>query len=419
MYSTLEIPKIENVVADAKQVYLYDYRSKVTWSAAMLLQQLIQQPITSSELVVCDPFRMPEPAELVKEVIGLANADVDGPRYILFGINPGGMEGSKVVGIKDDAAAVLKKAHRQISAQIEPVVALAFIFDRINGKLVGALEIDGGEDGPFVLGDGVFTDLSNGQTWVRQGRDLRVVDVSDLSSTEAPDQEAPAELLEIPDIDVGFGEDPDCDLIELSIPDTSDPPFLGENDDLGSQTSLTRTLKNAVNTMTTRIVGMARGLPKDADSDSSTDVVKAAQDLITESENHYYYEEKALQLNFSVFNTGSHPVDDLQIEFGFPKLDDFEIADRIHMSPFDKSAHPATRNQGYPGVEYSRSGIIVRNKIGVLEPAAPTPALRCPIRMAVGPGMQNRKIAILYTLRRGDEEIGQGRLKIKFGKVVA
>ena len=276
----------------------------------MLLQQLIQKPITSSKLVVCDPFRTPEPAELVKEVIGLANADVDGPRYILFGINPTGMEGSKVVGIKDDTATALKKAHRLLSAQIEPVVALAFIFDRINGKLAGALEIDGGEDGPFAPGDGVSTELSNGQTWVRQGRDLRVVDISDLGSadtqgsTEASAEEGPAELLEIPDIDVGFGEDPACDLIELSIPDTSDPPFVGEKDGLGNETSLTQTLKNAVNTMTTRIVGLARGLSKDDDPDTSTDIVKATQDLITGSENHYYYEQKALQLNFSVFNTG-------------------------------------------------------------------------------------------------------------------
>jgi hypothetical protein len=383
----------------------------------MLLQQLIQQPITSSKLVVCDPFRMPEPAELVKEAIGLANADVDGPRYILFGINPGGMEGSKIVGIKDDVAADLKKAHRLISAQIEPVVALAFIFDRINGKLAGALEIDGGEDGPFVPGEEVSKELSNGQTWVRQGRDLRVVDISELAPSEAPAQEATAELLEIPDIDVGFGEDPNCELIELSIPDTSDPPFVGEKDEFGNETSLTRTLKNAVNTMTTRIVGLARGLPKNDDQDSSTDVVKAAQDLITESENHYYFEEKALQLNFSVFNTGEHAVDDLQIEFGFPKLDDFDIADQIHMSPFDKSMHPATRNKGYPKVEHTRTGIIVRNRIGVLEPAAPTPALLCPIRMAVGPGMQKRKIAVLYTLRRGDEVISEGRLKIKFGEL--
>ena len=171
--------------------------------------------------------------------------------------------------------------------------------------------------------------------------------------------------------------------------------------------------------MTTKIASLARGRSKDDDPDSSTDVVKAAQDLITESENHYYFEEKALQLNFSVLNTGSHPVDDLHIEFGFPKIEGFDIADRIHMSPFDKSSHPATRNQGYPDVERGRKGFIVRSRIGVLQPAVPTPALKCPLRMAVGPGAQKRKMAILYTLRRADEIVGEGRLKIMFGKVVA
>jgi hypothetical protein len=170
--------------------------------------------------------------------------------------------------------------------------------------------------------------------------------------------------------------------------------------------------------MTTRLVGLARGRSND-EEDSSTDIVKAAEDLVTEARNHYYFEEKALQLNFSVFNTGSHPVDDLHIEIGFPKIEDFDIADRIHMSPFDKSSHPAIRNRGYPEVERIDKGFIVRNKVGVLQPAEPTPALRCPIRIAVGPGAQKRKIAILYTLRRGDEVIGEGRLKIKFGKVVA
>ena len=391
----------------------------------MLLQQLIQQPTTSSKLVVFDPFRMPEPSELVKEVIGLANADVEGPRYILFGVNPGAIDGSKVVGIKDDAAAALKKAHRVISAQIEPTISLAFIFDKINGKLAGALEIDGGDNGPFVPGEDFAADESGKKTWVREGRELRVVDISDLGSAEAEvstevttAEAAPAEPLETPSIDVGFNEEPDCDCIELSIPDTSNPPFVGEKESLGDQAGLTETLKSAVNTMTTKLVGLALGRSKDDDPDSSTDVVRAAQDLITESENHYYYEEKALQLNFSVLNTGSHPVDDLHVEFGFPKIEDFDIADRIHMSPFDKSSHLATRNQGYPDVERGRKGFIVRNRIGVLEPAVPTPAFKCPIRMAVGPGAQRRKIAILYSLRRGDEIVGEGRLKIMLGKVV-
>ena len=60
----------------------------------------------------------------------------------------------------------------------------------------------------------------------------------------------------------------------------------------------------------------------------------------------------------------------------------------------------------------------MRNKLGVLQPGTATPALRCPLRMAVGPGAQMTKVAVLYTLRRGEEVVGEGRLKIKFGKVV-
>jgi hypothetical protein len=391
----------------------------------MLLQQLIQQPITSSKLVVFDPFRMPEPAELVKEVIGLANADVEGPRYILFGVNPGAIDGSKVVGIKEDAAAALKKAHRVISAHIEPVVSLAFIFDKFNGKLAGALEIDGAGDGPFVPGEAFAADDTGTKTWVREGRELRVVDISEIGAAnddeaagECPEEPEP-EPIEIPPIDVGFNEEPDCAEIELAIPDTSNPPFADEKKDAGSETSLTETLKSAVNTMTTKLVALARSGSKGDDDDSSTDVVKAAQDLITAAENHYYFEERALHLNFSVRNTGDHPVDDMHIEFGFPTIEDFEIADRIHVSPFDKSSNAVNRNKDYPEVRRIDKGTLVRNRIGVLQPGAPTPALRCPVRMAVGPGAQMRKIAILYTLKRGEEVVGEGRLKIRFGKVLS
>ena len=59
---------------------------------------------------------------MVKEVIGLANADVDGARYILFGINKGGMEGTGMVGISESTMTDLKKAHRLVSAQIKQVL---------------------------------------------------------------------------------------------------------------------------------------------------------------------------------------------------------------------------------------------------------------------------------------------------------
>ncbi len=391
----------------------------------MLLKQLIQQPSTSSNLLVCDPFRMTGKEEMVKEVIGLANARVDGPRYILFGVNPGAMEGSKIVGIDEGAIADLKKAHRHISELIEPAVSLAFIYDKFGGKLVGALEISDCDEGPFVVGQDYSRELSRGKSWIREGRELREVDIAELARVDSPEPTEvidEAELIDplaVPDIDVGFNDDPDSKVIQLSIPDTSDPPFANEILDAGDNKDLKQTIRDAVNTVTTRILKLARKSPGESDPNSSTDVVRAAQDLCSDADNHYYYEQKALQLNLMACNKGTHSVRDVRIELGFPIVEGFDIADRIYANPFDKRAQAEVKKLGYPKVEHRNNAIFVRDTIGVLEPNSPVPALKCALRMAVGPAMQNRKLAILYTLRRQDQNVGQGRLKIEFGKVTA
>ncbi len=177
-------------------------------------------------MLVCDPFREQDQEELVREVIGLANADVDGPRYILFGVNAGGMEGSGIVGIDESAMAELKKAHRLVSALIEPILHLAFIYDRINSKLVGALEIDGCDEGPYAVGKDFSEKLSRGQCWIREGRELRAVEPADLAPVSKPKvTKKPAKP---PPIEVGFNDQPVCKLLEMPVPDTSDPPFSQE-----------------------------------------------------------------------------------------------------------------------------------------------------------------------------------------------
>ena len=91
----------------------------------MLLKRLLESPKTSSDLLVYDPFGEINREELVKEVIGLANADVEGPRNILFGVNSGAVDGNGIVGVPEDAVSDLKKAHRLVSSLVEPVLDLA------------------------------------------------------------------------------------------------------------------------------------------------------------------------------------------------------------------------------------------------------------------------------------------------------
>ncbi len=353
----------------------------------MLPTQLLQNPRTSSKLLVCDPFRELDQEELVKEVIGLANADVDGPRHILFGINAGAMEGSGIVGIAESATADLKKAHRLISALIEPVLHLAFIYNKVDDKLVGALEIDGCDEGPYAVGQDFSEELSRGRSWIREGSELRPIDTADLAPISMPE---PIKSAEPPVIEVGFNDQPDCKYIEMPVPDTSDPPFATDKKNVMQSMNLKKAVKDTAGTVTHRILRLGRTPENvaavdsvEGDTDSDTDVFRATVVLFGNAEKHYYYEEKAVELSLAVCNKGAEGVSGVIIELGFPRLPDFDVADRLYVSPFDKRSPYELKNLGYPEVERHKDGILVRSTIGSLAPGRPTQAFGFALRMAV------------------------------------
>lgn len=388
----------------------------------MLIKQLIESPATSSKLVVLDPFRDVSREELVKEVIGLANAEVDGPRNILFGVNPGAVDGNRLVGIHDEAVAELKKAHRLLSALIEPVLELAFIYDIINGKLVGALEIDGCDFGPYFVGHDLSESLSRGQCWVREDRKLRAVERAELMQGSLPEAANEPEVrVENADISVGFLDDPESEYLELAVPDTSDPPFADQKNDDGKPSKFTTVIRETVGTVTTRLKKLGNSaddkIVAEFKSGSKDEAYDGADQVLVDARNHYYYEEKALQLNLCACNKGSETITDISIELGFPRLPDFDIADRLYTSPFDKRSPQEIRNMGYPEVESCDDAIYARSSLDELAPGRYAPVFRCALRMAVGPRMQTRKMAILYTLRGpSGQELGTGRLKIRFSE---
>ena len=394
----------------------------------MLLKQLIESPMTSSKMLVCDPFREHDQEELVKEVIGLANANVDGPRNILFGINAAALDGGGIVGITESAMADLKMAHRILSALIEPVLHLAFIYDRINGKLVGTLEIDGCDDRPYIVGQNFSEKLSRGQCWIREDRELRAIQPADLARTNTPEPaEKPAKKGKPPPIAVGFNDEPDCVLLEMPIPDTSDPPFAEKECQVKESSNLGKTIKEKIGTVTTRILrlkGSRKNEPADEtdehDRDTQIDESDGSETVLADANNHYFFEEKALRLNLCVCNEGSESIENVSIKLGFPRVPDFDVVDRLYISPFDKRSPHEVKNLGYPNVEHCDDAIMVRSSLDTLAPDSPKQAFKCELRLAVGPRMQGKKLAIIYRLRGEDKQsLGKGRLKIKFGKVTA
>ena len=378
--------------------------------AMMLLKQMLEAPTTSPNLVVLDPFQAIYRNTLVKEVVGLANADIEGPRHILFGVNTGGTDDKKLIGIPDDALGELKRAHRLISSLVEPALELAFIFDRINGRLIGALEIDGCDFGPYFVAQDLSDELRRGACWVRRERDLVAVERHELLNGSARSMESPTPVLGVSpgefSLLVGFNQDPYCEFLEVDVPDTSDPPFAEEylrgiTTDAGTDTSDPRNL----------------GTKQQDRSEDAEDPDDIGNQIAIAATQHYFYEERAVKIALCVRNDSDADVSDVRAELGFPRFPGFDVADRIYTSPFDKRIDGQVDQRGYPNVEYQDDAIFVRATVGDLPARQTQPLIRTPLRLAVGPEALGKKVAMQYVVRTADgRKLDSGRLKIRLSR---
>ena len=212
----------------------------------------------------------------------------------------------------------------------------------------------------------------------------------------------------------------------MAVPDTSNPPFARDKKHVKQQIkqqdkpprNLKAAIKDTIETVTTQILRLRPDYEPEQAAD--TDDFRETKTLFADADNHYFFEEKALQLNLVVCNTGEENVENVSIELAFPRLDDFDVADRLYTSPFDKRTPFELSQMGYPDVERRDDAILVRSEIDELVPGIPKAAFPCALRMAVGPSMQGRKVAINYTLRgQGQIKIDTGRLKMIFGEIAA
>jgi hypothetical protein len=385
----------------------------------MFLKQLLQQPGVSGNLRFLDPFHAIDRESLVREVIALANADLPGPRYLVFGVNRGAMEGRGIVGIAAPAMATLKKAHRLISGLVDPVLHLAFVFDRIDGKTVGALEIDGCNDAPYTVRQDFSDGLAKGRSWIRDGGTLRLADTIELEQVR---ERVAAQKSW--DLEIGLGDRSDRDMLCVEVPDTSEPPsarFREEVKETIDWKEKARDLIGTVNTQVLRLFHVRQnGVDVEFDprgTGTLRGVYELAGDECAEADAYYYFEEKALKLNLTICNREEDRLEDVHLSLAFPRLPGLEVADRLRADPDGKRTALEVGFLEYPEVEHREDRTVVRGSLGALDPTRPQRAFDCDLRLAVGQAMRGKKIAIQYTLRaRNKLSACRGRLKLKFGR---
>ena len=120
---------------------------------------------------------VPAPAarqdHVVRQVMALANADLTGPRALVFGIEPGAAGALAVSGLTEADVTLLESHRSACVAAVEPALDLALVRGVLGGRTVAALELGHCANPPYVLGERALAPLRAGECWLFDAHGLR------------------------------------------------------------------------------------------------------------------------------------------------------------------------------------------------------------------------------------------------------
>jgi hypothetical protein len=384
----------------------------------MSLAQVLSKPASAPDLLLRPAVLAHEgQAALVRDVLAAANADAGLPiRHVIYGAEARNGR-LNIVGLDRDALLRLRELVKGLAKLVEPAIEITPEYAKSNGRFLAALHVSGCDNPPYTLRQRVSDDMRTGACWVQADGSLRParrVDLDRIYARRAGPQPMQVEL--------GLNDDPTCRQALLPIPDSSQPPSQRERAKLTAAIDAKKAAATLLNGEDTALARLDHARIFGADTpyvargiDTLVMQFNQVTDEYSEADKHYYYEQQAVKLNFSIRNEQASSLQDLEVGLKLPQARGFSVADRLYSDA--KGGHTAmeSRLAGYPEVDKKGGHACVRVKVGTLRPGVQQSLLETALRIHVGPEMRGQEVGITYQITaQGLDSPLTGRLKLVF-----
>ena len=179
------------------------------------LLQLIRNEDADSSIAFRERvYRRDDQAELLRDVIALANAAVVGRRFLFIGVDDKPGRARRFPGISERSWKSFCSALPDYLARtVEPLIQITLQAVKLDGQLVGAISLDACEDPPYLLTRNVPAGLAAGSGWARRGTKQRPLLRKHLQRIFA----ARFKRQDIGDVSVGFPGELPREELELPV----------------------------------------------------------------------------------------------------------------------------------------------------------------------------------------------------------
>ncbi|MDX1515586.1 MAG: hypothetical protein R3288_02040 [Woeseiaceae bacterium] len=353
---------------------------------------------------------------LLIDVLALANARVDGPRYLVFGIDDeiGGERGLKGVDRRSLPGLVSRYRHT-LERFVEPELAVSLRSVVVHTRVVAVLVLQDCSKQPYVLRSDVSGRMRKGDSWIRRGtRQTRLAreDVRNMSATQTLTGTGGCEM------QVTFDTSALSSSLTLPVlPLTAKPSEQARariEGMLDAKKAAHERLGRTDTWMDRLAFARAHGAdqPYETVSPMSLLVKLGKSEEENAAADRYYENElRAHRVNLAVLNAGDGPLNNATIMLEVPVTDGVAVADRIH-PPVGVAGDDIA--DGYPAVERTERATRVFASLGSIFPGARVRAFRQALRVLLREGAAGRAVPIRYEIA-GDElrEPVSGSLSIR------
>lgn len=340
--------------------------------------------------------------DFLRDLMAMANADVEGPRYIIVGAGFDDRGRKRLDGIgREDFTG--HPSYLALAREfIEPPVRLKYESVIVDDARIGVYEIGDCQDRPYMMRKDFSETLRRGDAYQRFGD--RAVKMN-RRQLQALFEKKFHESVSGDSIEIGFPGEiihkdrqiPVCDLSELpsEVAATNIRQFMDVKQRVqaaGANTMVAR-LTHA------RLFGTDSPYQDRSQEELAEDMRQIRRQYQDEDEN-YLFEQNGQSLQFVVYNQGGEAVRDASLTLMLPDHPALHVARRLPKYRVDGRLveHMSSEQADYPSVTAAGDGVRVTANLGDIPAGEIVEAFATPLLVCAGDDLAGRRIGIRFSL---------------------
>lgn len=357
--------------------------------------------------------------DFLRDVLALANASVEGHRYIVVGVDFDS-NGARQSYAVDTSELSGKPSYQALANEyIEPPIRLRYKPVSIDGTQVGVFEIGDCQDRPYMMRIDHSERLRRGdaytrikQTMVKMGRRQ----LQELFERKFRDSVSAS------DIEVGFPGEIIHKVMEISTCDLSQMPSAQASAKLEQMLDIREGAANSGATTTLVRLTHARLYGSDDPyvARSPAELVAELEQIrnkYSEQDDYYLFEQHAQRVPVVVFHQGSEDIRDASLTLTLPNHESLYVATALPKRPANGVFTERSPDEiaAYPSVAVREKTFEVNCKVGDIPAGEPVEVLSMPLRVCVAQELAGQRCRINYALHAQNLRAPvSGQLKLTF-----